>query len=362
VGLLSRRAQPHALGSQRQTASQTEPFAKRRGHTSVGDEQVSVNELPSAAAAAAVMELDVVADNSCGAEMMTEPLREVSSRPAAVSDDLTHQAPVNQRAATVMDSDRSSVEMSDERLSGATVSAADETTEDASHDRLSTRQSVQLGEPLLASTVNGQSTSEGQQTELGDLGSKVTVCEGQSTNEGQQTEVGDLGSKVAVYECVHSRDAAADARDAEFHRLHATQAELEHRLSVSCDAVAELSRQLAEARDQLADRDRELSESRSREDDLLQSAASSQAELRQSDARWHEVYAHACSSSVLQFLADGCFLFIYFILVLFYVLTFSALTLLVGRQEGHPACKKLSGGVLAWLSVWSEVQTCICPS
>ena len=43
-------------------------------------------------------------------------------------------------------------------------------------------------------------------------------------------------------------------------------------------------------------------------------------------------------------------------------IAFSALTLLVGRQEGHPACKKLSGGVLAWLSVWSEVQTCICPS
>ena len=39
-----------------------------------------------------------------------------------------------------------------------------------------------------------------------------------------------------------------------------------------------------------------------------------------------------------------------------------ALTLLVGQQEGHPACKKLSGGVLAWLSVWSEVQTCIWPS
>ena len=45
-----------------------------------------------------------------------------------------------------------------------------------------------------------------------------------------------------------------------------------------------------------------------------------------------------------------------------YVVAFSALTLLVGRQEGHPACKKLSGGVLAWLSVWSEVQTCIWPS
>ena len=42
-----------------------------------------------------------------------------------------------------------------------------------------------------------------------------------------------------------------------------------------------------------------------------------------------------------------------------YVAAFSALTLLVGRQEGHPACKKLSGGVLAWLSVWSKVQTCI---
>jgi len=41
---------------------------------------------------------------------------------------------------------------------------------------------------------------------------------------------------------------------------------------------------------------------------------------------------------------------------------FSALMLSVGWQEGHPACKKLSGGVLAWLSVWSELQTCICPS
>ena len=44
------------------------------------------------------------------------------------------------------------------------------------------------------------------------------------------------------------------------------------------------------------------------------------------------------------------------------VVAFSALTLLVGRQEEHPACKKLSGGVLAWLSVCSEVQTFIWPS
>jgi len=44
------------------------------------------------------------------------------------------------------------------------------------------------------------------------------------------------------------------------------------------------------------------------------------------------------------------------------VLVISALTLLVGRQEGHPACKKLSGGVLAWFSVWTEMPTCIWPS
>jgi len=44
------------------------------------------------------------------------------------------------------------------------------------------------------------------------------------------------------------------------------------------------------------------------------------------------------------------------------VSAFSALTLLVGQQEGHPACEKLSGGVLACLSVWRKVQTCIWPS
>jgi len=56
------------------------------------------------------------------------------------------------------------------------------------------------------------------------------------------------------------------------------------------------------------------------------------------------------------------------------LLSFSALTLLVGRQEGHPAYKKqdgvvlawlsgwLRGGVLTWLSGWSKVQTCIWPS
>ena len=52
--------------------------------------------------------------------------------------------------------------------------------------------------------------------------------------------------------------------------------------------------------------------------------------------------------------------FYYSIFIVFHA--FSALTLLAGRQEEHLACKKLSGGVLAWLSVWSEVQTCIWPS
>ena len=45
------------------------------------------------------------------------------------------------------------------------------------------------------------------------------------------------------------------------------------------------------------------------------------------------------------------------------IVAFSALTLLVGLpQEGHLACKKLSGGMLAWLSVWGEMQICIWPN
>jgi len=38
------------------------------------------------------------------------------------------------------------------------------------------------------------------------------------------------------------------------------------------------------------------------------------------------------------------------------------LTLLVGRQEGHPACKKTEWWVLAWLSVWSKVQLAYGPA
>jgi len=57
---------------------------------------------------------------------------------------------------------------------------------------------------------------------------------------------------------------------------------------------------------------------------------------------------------------NNCSFPVFFDVCMYFAL--GALTLLVGRQEGHPACKKLSGGVLAWLSVWSEVQTCIWPS
>jgi len=49
----------------------------------------------------------------------------------------------------------------------------------------------------------------------------------------------------------------------------------------------------------------------------------------------------------------------YYYYYYYVILAFSALTLLVGWQEGHPACKKLSGGVLARLSVCSEMHTCI---
>ena len=46
------------------------------------------------------------------------------------------------------------------------------------------------------------------------------------------------------------------------------------------------------------------------------------------------------------------------LLVIYSLFCSTHLTLLVGWQEG----RKLSGGVLAWLSVWSKVQTCMWPS
>ena len=49
-------------------------------------------------------------------------------------------------------------------------------------------------------------------------------------------------------------------------------------------------------------------------------------------------------------------------MIIFINSAFSALTLLAGRQEGHQACKKLSSEVLAWLSVWSEMQIAYGPA
>jgi len=45
-------------------------------------------------------------------------------------------------------------------------------------------------------------------------------------------------------------------------------------------------------------------------------------------------------------------------LIIFFVTAFSALTLFVGRQERHLACKKLSDRVLVWLSVCMPLFCC----
>ena len=71
---------------------------------------------------------------------------------------------------------------------------------------------------------------------------------------------------------------------------------------------------------------------------------------------WHCPHSSSTAAAISQYLLPtmGCWC------CMFAAVAFSALTLLVGRQEGHPACKKhKSGGVLVWLSVWSAVQTCI---
>jgi len=57
------------------------------------------------------------------------------------------------------------------------------------------------------------------------------------------------------------------------------------------------------------------------------------------------------SSSGVNLVKVWAFVFAFF--------AFRALMLFVWWQEWHPACKKLSGGVLEWLSVWGEVQICI---
>ena len=76
----------------------------------------------------------------------------------------------------------------------------------------------------------------------------------------------------------------------------------------------------------------------------------------------HVAHCTGKASDSLQQIYKDEHLRVAFVLRAWQAYAFSALTLLVGQQEGHPACKKLSSGVLVWLSVWSEVQTCIQPS
>jgi len=67
---------------------------------------------------------------------------------------------------------------------------------------------------------------------------------------------------------------------------------------------------------------------------------------------FHTDYWSRCKQDKISRMQNVCGSFI----------AFSALTLLVGWQERHLACKKLSGGILASLSVWVKVQICIWPS
>jgi len=101
-------------------------------------------------------------------------------------------------------------------------------------------------------------------------------------------------------------------------------------------------------------------------------------EATDSEWQWHQLgHMQVCTSfqtdnhastSPLSFLQAGCpsnqqrqstegNYILYYYIVYYLNVPFSALMLLFGLQEGHPACKKLSGEVLAWLSVWSKVQT-----
>jgi len=76
--------------------------------------------------------------------------------------------------------------------------------------------------------------------------------------------------------------------------------------------------------------------------------------LRQSTS----LSVHTRHHEILQFFDfpdDGCLGFMKLLQTRIQFFAFSALTLLVGRQEEHPAWKKLSDEVLVWLPACSEV-------
>jgi len=72
------------------------------------------------------------------------------------------------------------------------------------------------------------------------------------------------------------------------------------------------------------------------------------------DFRIFEHNADQCSVGQLQMFAFSELLAYQITLDFLQCFAFSALMLLVGRQEGHPVCK-MSGGMLAWLCVWVKV-------
>jgi len=80
----------------------------------------------------------------------------------------------------------------------------------------------------------------------------------------------------------------------------------------------------------------------------------------------HKVAPHACLREAVALLLLPLIHILDSVLCILYCVVyyctvedaFSALTLLVGRQEGHPACKKTEWWDVGMV-IWDEVQTCI---
>jgi len=63
------------------------------------------------------------------------------------------------------------------------------------------------------------------------------------------------------------------------------------------------------------------------------------------------VVMYLCSTILAMSNMSELFVSIVVIIVIKCLQCFDAVGVLVGQQEGHPACKKLSGGMLAWICV-----------
>ena len=75
------------------------------------------------------------------------------------------------------------------------------------------------------------------------------------------------------------------------------------------------------------------------------------------EKKWRKKLTHDHLETFAKTEVDMCCrLFVFYSPSGLAVCAFSALTLLVGHREEHPAKKKLRDEVLAWLSVWSKVQ------